>query len=537
MENPLKNDSEYASSLILLLVCAAAFAPFSNKAFHMDSPVTVYMARQLSQHPWNPALGHFGTLLSYWNHTDLPQKSAFYATPHPPLIPLYLAAFVKVSGEREAVLNWAMFPFFFLAVLFFFRLSGLWLTRWRWESTLLFLAGPVVFINAQNVMLDVPLAAFCMAAFFYLFRGRGAKDALYAGCFAALALLTKFTGVSVVVSGLLFFALSGKWRAFGWFLAPCAVILGLDVAHDISLWGTTQLWANGHAHYRFGDVRYRFERLASYAGGTVVLPVFPLLIYFFVKKLRFVTLCATGASALWAYLLFSRLHYSIPSAALYALCASAGFVFLYGTVDFLLKDNETARGRSLAAHVAIQIVGGGFLTLYAARYLLPAVFPCILFLASVIDSLGKRIPKKIVWAVLILSSATVSALLSISDYQFVRAERLVAQDIRAEFPKENVFYSGRLGYLYYADRAGFYNLMDDARSPAAGDIVLRNTAFYDDARYFTDTTKYSLVADLRYPLFPLRTMTGREGFYGDDRLPYALILPSKDREFLVYRKR
>lgn len=531
------SDHPYNPYVIIFLLCAASFAPFSGKAFHMDSPVTVYMARQMTHNIWNPVLGHYGVLLSFWNHTDLPATSAFYATPHPPLIPVYLTGFVALFGENEMVLNWTMFPFFFLSVLFFFRIASLWLPRWRLESTLLFLVSPVVFVNSQNVMLDVPLTAFCMAAFFYLFRGNGAKDAVYAGCFTALALLTKFTGASVLVSGILIYALSRQWRFCCCFLVPCVVLYGLDIAHDVSLWGTTQLSANGHAHYILGDIRYRFERLVSYVGGAIVLPVFPLIFLLGMKKFRVAALCATGAASLWAYLLYSKLHYSVPSAALYGLCASAGSALLYGTIVFLLKDKRKPWGQGLASHVVLQIVGGGFLTLYSARYLLPVVFACVLFLASVIDSLDKRVSKKLIWAVLILSSAAISALLSESDYQYVEAERRVARDIRTGFPDNTIFYSGRLGYLYYADRAGFLNLMVDGRRPLAGDIVLRNTASRDDACYFTDTTQYSLVTDFHYPLFPLRAMTGRAGFYGNDRLPYAWVWPPKDRVFLVYRKR
>jgi 4-amino-4-deoxy-L-arabinose transferase-like glycosyltransferase len=522
---------------LIFLLCAVSFAPFSNKAFQMDSPVTVYMARQMTHNIWNPPLGAYGRLLSFWNHTDLPQTSAFYATPHPPLVPLYLTAFVAIFGENERALNWAMFPFFFFSAVFFFLIASLYVPRWRFESTLLFIASPVVFVNAQDVMLDVPLMLFCMGAFYFLFRSRTPRDAVIAGLFSAFACLTKFTGGTVVVSGILFYVLSKRWKECCLFLFPFVILYGLWTAHNALLWGKIQLLSNGHAHYIAGDVRYRFERLLSYAGGTIVVPVVPLLFSICMKKYRLAAMLGIAASSLWAFLLVNRLHYSVSSAALYALCASAGVVLLYGIFVFTLADENKPRGISLFLHVLLQVLGGGFLTLYSSRYLLPIVFVFVLFLATLVEAMNKGLSKKIVWITLIASSAVVSVLLAISDYQFVNAERRAASDVRRLYPHEQVYYSGRLGYLYYADRAGFTSMLSGRATPQGGDILLKNPVSHDDACFFTDTTQLALLAKLRYPMIPFRAMTGRAGFYGDDRLPYAWVTSPEDRVFLLYRKK
>lgn len=521
---------------ILFLVCVAGYTLFSNKAFHMDSPVTVYMARQMSQNLLNPQIGDYGRFLSFWNHTDLPHTSAFYATPHPPLVPLYLTLFVALFGENEPALNWAMFPFFFFGVVFFFKIAALFLPRWRLESALLFAVCPVVFVNAQNVMIDVPLMTFCMGAFYFLFRSRSKKDAVVAGLFCGLACLTKFTGGTIVLSGILYFGLSKRWKECLWFLLPFVVLYGLWTAHNLIFWGKIQLLSNGHAQYIIGDVRYRFERLFSYAGGTIVLPVFPLVFALFSKKYRIPALVFAAAASLWSLLLWTRLHYSVFSASLYALCASAGALLLYGTCVFSLTDENRPRGYSLFSHVIMQLIGGGFLTLYSSRYLLPVVFACVLFLTRLVDSLDIRISKKHIWTLMIITCAAVSLLLSISDYQFVNAERRVAADVAKQYPHNTVYYCGRLGYLYYADRAGFLNLMSTATAPSRGDLMLKNPVSHDDDGFFTDTTQLTLISILRYSMSPMRAMTGRAGFYGDDRLPYAWVTNPKDRVFYVYRK-
>lgn len=520
-------------SLFFLFLCAVLFAPFSGKPFHVDSTVTVHVAQQLLIDPVNPPIGDYGKICAVWNRTELPETSAYHLTPHPPLIPLYLAPWIALFGENEIILNWAMFPFYIISVLFFFRLCTLLVPRWRFEATLLFLASPAVLVNAGNVMLDVPLMCFCLGSFYYLFRSKHFGDVLVSGLFAGLACLTKFTGGTVVIAGIFFLLQEKKWKMAVLYLAPAAILYGVWMLHNIALWGTIQLVANGHAHYLIGDMRYRMERLVSFLGGAMVFPLFILVPALFAPRYRISAIVALVLSLMWAVLLVWKLDYSLPAALFYALCASSGVLLVGG---IMMHARDSAPWKSLSLHALLQIMGGLFLTLYAVRYLLPFAFVALLVLTAGMSALPVAWPKRVLWYAMILCSAVISILLSIGDYQLAGAEKRIAEAMTQQYPGTRVYYAGRMGYLHYMDKAGFMSLLGHHRdSIMPGDLMIRNTAFNDDSRFFHDTSHLSLVREIRFPLPVLRTMTGRAGFYGNDRLPYALVSHPHDRVFEVYR--
>jgi hypothetical protein len=519
--------------LFFTLLCALVYAPFSAKPFHIDSPVTVYVARQLLVDPINPPLGDYGKLLAPWNHTGLPETSVFHITPHPPLVPLYLAPFIALFGENEPVLNWAMFPFYAAMVLLFFALCGLLAPRRRYEATLLFMLSPVVFVNAQNVMLDAPLAAFSMGTFFFAFRSRSAANTLCAGLFAGLACLTKFTGGAAVFGALVFYCAEKRWKNAALFLLPVTLLYGAWMVHNAIAWGAIQLFASDHAHYLLGDIRYRFERLVSYLGGTIVFPPLLLALILILRKYRTVTIAGFMLAGIWSLLLMTHLHYSPYSAIAYALSATAGIVLLFVMAGGIRE--RSSQGMSLSLYALLQVTGGLFLTLYCVRYLLPFAFIAVIAWTKILDA--GRLDKRWVWSVVIAVSALLSIVLSISDYQYVNAEKRIALDLKKEYGDRNVYFKGRLGYLYYMHKSGFHYFSSFETKVKSGDLLVWNCASHDDASLFADTADLVARREFRYPVYPLRTMTGRAGFYGNDRLPYAWVGDPAARIFRVYEKK
>ena len=520
---------------VLTLLCGLFFAPFSNKAFHIDSNVTVYVSRQMTKNLWDPPLGDYGKLLSVWNHSDLPQKSVFFATPHPPLVPLYLVPFIKLFGENEFALNWAMFPFYCASVLFFFGIAGMFVYRWRFPATLLFMTCPVVLINAQNVMLDVPLMAFILASFYFMFQSDNHANACIAGLCAACACLTKSTAGTLAISGLFYYIFSKNWRNCMFFLVPLVAGNGVWAIHNIIFLGKIELLANGCAHYVIGDFRYRFERLLSELGGTIVFALIPWVLFFLLKEYRRVAGILTAGACLWAVLLCYKLHYSIPAAVFYAISASAGALLIYGIFLATFKTRNVRAELALSLQLLLQIVGGMFLGSYESRYMLPFVFIVIIFFARLIERFPNVVFKRALWVICLLSSAVLSMILSVADYQYAHADRCVATDIQKQFPDQKTYFSGRLGYLYYMDKAGFLSLHLYRDSLKTGDLLVRNCFSNDDAAFFSQTNILFLLKDLHYPLIPLRTLGGRSGFYGCDRLPFAWSTVPPDREFKVYK--
>lgn len=548
----------------IIILSAAAFTlflPFSGKPFHIDSPVTIYIARQLRIDPLDPPSSDFGRLLSNWNHTELPEESAFHATPHPPIVSYWLAPFIGLFGEKEAVLNWAFFPFFLGAILYFYLLCGLFRIRSPLSSSLLFAVSPVLLVNAQNLMYDVPLSFFAIASFYHLFRDDSPKNAFLAGLFTGLACLTKFTAGTLLLAEGSYLIIRGRWKNLFVFTVPAAGLNLIWLAHNIHFLGGWQLTQNGHAAYIAGDLRYRLERMVAYIGGGFVLPVFPLVLWWMSGRNRKAG-CALGAGTFtWSALLMTVLDYSWTSAAVYWCCSFAGSILILQLGYFIsgkfygitsgpqhTSRNEPPPAKSvslrsippknlsLGIHTVLQISGGMFLTLYAARYSLVFIFVFIILFAKAVESWLPQDRQQLLWRTAIPLSLITSLLLSISDYRIVNAEKTVAEDIAGRYGNTTVYFKGRLGYLYYMHAAGAAYLSPMNRQPAKGDVVVKDCFYNDDTIVVKAMQqRLELVDSLSYPLFPLRTIGGRAGFYGNDRLPYAWVTRPSHRTFLLYR--
>jgi hypothetical protein len=181
------------------------------------------------------------------------------------------------------------------------------------------------------------------------------------------------------------------------------------------------------------------------------------------------------------------------------------------------------------------VTGGLFLTLYCARYLLPFAFIAVLAWIKIMEA---RSPvKRWVRSATIAFSALLSICLSIADYQYVGAEKRIAFDLKEEYGNRAVYFQGRLGYLYYMHKAGFRSLTSSGAEVASGDVLIRNCISHDDAALFSDTADLVALKEFRYPVLPLRTLSGRAGFYGNDRLPYAWVSDPATRIFRVYGKK
>jgi hypothetical protein len=230
-----------------------------------------------------------------------------------------------------------------------------------------------------------------------------------------------------------------------------------------------------------------------------------------------------AGSAIWAFLMWKMLHYSAPASIFYALCATSGAVLLFAVLVFPLRQDHRAEFDAMAVHFCLQLVGGLFLTLYAARYLLPALFPALLAFSLLIESAATGISKKAAWYTVLVTSAVLAAALSVSDYQLAAANKRIASELKTHVPGRTVHYAGRLGYLYYMDKEGFSGLNCGGAAVSPGDIIVRNAASGDDMRFVSGYLQQSAkLSRIEYPVFALRTMGRRAGFYGNDRLPYDL---------------
>lgn len=527
----------HGNVVILFLITFILYAPFSNKAFHMDSPVIVYGANQIIKDVIDPPLGEYGHLLSKWNKTGITKDSFYHATPHPPLVLLYLAPFVKIFGKSELVINWAMFPFYLFSVLFFYLfVRQFYKDESLWQSVL-FVVSPAVFVNSQNVMLDTPLMSMVLASFYFLFKSDKKKDTFVAGLFAGLACLIKFTAGTLFFSALVYFIFKRDFKRVLYFFAPFILLNGLWLIHNIIILGKSQLISNEHANYILGDIRYRFERMISYIGGGWIFPFIPVILFLTIKDKVKIALISGGMLLPFSLFLIYKKSFTLVQSSFYLISVLSTILLIY---SFLFFKNDKIKKEikyALIVHFALQLIGGPFLTLYAVRYTLPFAFIIIIAFQMLLEKQDK-FRHKTVYYIAIIISLTISISLAISDYQISGANRRVAKEVtRLGDKDQKLYFQGRLGYLYYMYNEGFTYFEKDKHQLKYGDLLLKNYYYSGDRELF-EVAKDDIekVAIFCYPLFNFVTKGGKSGFYGYDRLPYWYIPSEKSkREYTLFR--
>src|SRR5207302_4721806 len=179
-------------AFLAIVAVIAALVPFLNKAFHLDDPLFLWMAQQVSQHPADP----YGFSVNWY----VSAKPMFSVMQNPPLNAYYMVLAASFLGWSELAMHGAFLVPAVAAVLgtFFLaqRLSGSPLL-----AALLMLFTPVFLISATTVMCDVWLLALWVWSVYCWLRGLERQSywlLLLASLLAAAAALTKYFGVSLV---------------------------------------------------------------------------------------------------------------------------------------------------------------------------------------------------------------------------------------------------------------------------------------------------------------------------------------------------
>jgi 4-amino-4-deoxy-L-arabinose transferase-like glycosyltransferase len=195
MHNGLLNRSTprgRASEVWLLVAWVLVpLLPFVPGAVSIDGPVFVEVAQQILIDPADP----YGFDM-VWDPTS--PKAAIFNR-NPPLLSYYLAPYIAVFGESDAVLHAALLPFPLIAALAFLGISRRFCGDGIAPAALL-VATPAFLVLATTLMLDVPTLAMWLLSVFALLRANEtglARWAWTAGFCAAAAGLLKYVGFSI----------------------------------------------------------------------------------------------------------------------------------------------------------------------------------------------------------------------------------------------------------------------------------------------------------------------------------------------------
>ncbi|MBI3466027.1 MAG: glycosyltransferase family 39 protein [Planctomycetes bacterium] len=236
----------------------AATVPFLCKAFHIDDPLYLAVARQILAKPWDPFGGEM-----LWEHEP---ESLFDADFNPPLWSYCLAGVLAVTGEPTVTLQEVESPipgtpyfraqtsrkpevalhllesvFVAAAIVAMYRLAQRWV-RWPLTATALVALSPAM-LPGQNVMLEGPVMAFWLWGVWCHLRAIETDCARWtwaSGVLAALAVLTKYTSGLVLILLALYSIRRRHWRSL-WFLAPPLAALALWTVHNLIVYERVHL--------------------------------------------------------------------------------------------------------------------------------------------------------------------------------------------------------------------------------------------------------------------------------------------------------
>jgi 4-amino-4-deoxy-L-arabinose transferase-like glycosyltransferase len=213
------------SVALLIAATLACLLPFVDKAYHIDDPLFVWVARQVAAHP----LDFYGFTVNWYGYVQPFSE----VTKNPPLFCYWLALAGVVGGWREEALHIGSLFFSLGAVLGAYQLGRL-LTGRPTLAALLSLLTPVFLISATQVMCDVPMLCLWVWCVCFWIEGerRGDTRRLWlAALLAGLCGLTKYFGAALIpLLAVYSLARNGRpTRRLGPLLLPVLMLAGYQL--------------------------------------------------------------------------------------------------------------------------------------------------------------------------------------------------------------------------------------------------------------------------------------------------------------------
>jgi 4-amino-4-deoxy-L-arabinose transferase-like glycosyltransferase len=511
---------------VVLLFSALSAGLFLNKAWSIDEPCFLAMARRALADPLRPTDFDYN-----WHGWAEPMARV---NPNPPLVPLLVAPALAAAGGREWLTRLLLLPFDLLAAASLYLLAASFLDA-PLLPVLIVLAGPAWWLSMPMVAAEKWVAAFGLAGLALLVRAKKSDARFWlSGALLSLAVLAKLSGAFWVVPALAWARARGASprRLTGYaaaVLLPAALVVACGAQRLSGLWAHTA----GSPYSGLGAAQTARAFLAFVGGCALPACVWPLL----GRRTKF---SALAAGVVVAAALFSP-FFDAERVRLVDRLTGAAFA-----LGALLVLREAARPGAddggaalwrwwLGAAAALQLF---VYWSVVARYVLFLMPPLTFAAAGGLESrLGAR-ARRAVYAASLALSAAVSLALGWVDYSYAGAQKLVAAAVAAtpRKPGARLWYTGHWGLQEYMERAGATGL-DRSRGGwdqvASGDRVVAPSvnALTIAMPPGLNVGGRAVAVGCVVPLRLISGFDGQAGFYSSASgfLPYALSREPLDR--------
>jgi len=510
--------------------------PFMGKPLHIDDPLFVWSAQQISRHP-----GNFYGFDVNWTGYTVPMS---VENRNPPANSYFLAGVAALFGWREIFLHAAMMLAAFAAAAGTYQLARIWCERPLLAAGIA-LATPVFFVSATTLMCDVPMLAIWIWAVVFWERAMTSGNALeffMAAFLAGLSVLTKYSALTLLpLLPILGFLRKkpGLWLL--WLAVPTVMIVLYQ------LW-TASLYGNGLISSAAGFASKTHFELAggwtnktvigfAYAGGCL-LPVLFFIPWLPVKRELVVIsgLVVVGsASVLWLTGIGHEFGWSFRLQM--CLWVAAGMHLLLLTAYGLWRQRDTV-SLMLALWLASGFIFAAVLNwTVSARSFLPMVPAIAILVVRNLTRPEAQRKKQPAYYLPVAASMVFSVLIATADYATAGSEHAAAQYLSAHYPPSSmrVWFQGHWGLQYYLQKAGAQPV-DFSRSVLSpGDILILPSN--NSNIIIPEPQDANLVMTPEFTadswLSTVNDTTG-VGFYGEGLLPF-LFGPVAAEKYAVYQ--
>ncbi len=476
-QNNEKQISSNRTICLLLLICLLCLIPFVNKAFHIDDPTFIGMAKHIQSNP----LDYFG----YYMQFSPPVIT------NPPVVAYFIALAGCFFGYSEISLHVAFLIPACAAILGTYLLACDLCAK-PFIATLAALCTPVFIVSSTTVMCDVLMLSFWVFSIFYWRRGILEDRRIYlliSSVLIILCIMTKYMGICLVPLLLAYSMLEkrkpGEWILY--LLLPIAAIFLFDQITYIK-YGLRQLsYIESFSIYNHQtshkNTLANIVTGLSFLGGCILVHWLYYVIY--TKKMYVLLHLAAIIIILMILMRFDVLNY-YPIAGAdginWTFVAQLPFFVFAGVSFIFIVFSDFLRNRdSDSLLLFLWVIGTFAFTVFVnwsvnARSILPiAPVAGILVMRHLRQSCKLNLISILGFYAPLILSLLMAMIVASADYSLAKSARTAAHSIHdkiRDWPGK-VWLEGHWGFQHYIESAGGVKVLDyENPSLKKGDLVI-----------------------------------------------------------------
>jgi hypothetical protein len=451
------NRFRHSELAVLLLLWMFATALNLTKPYHIDDTAHLQIAQWITREPWRPMSGQ----INWYQDTE-----PIHVLNQPHLYFYLLAGWGALWGFGEVTMHLLQSFFTLACIILTYRIAKIIVPSGALLTTALLMLSPA-FVVGQNLMVDVPLLSLWLAFFYVLIAPQFKSETrrfVLTGFFAGCASLIKYSSLPLILLMLLYLIIKRHFRLI-WTLSIPAMMLILWSCWNYLDYGSVHMLGRR-------PIPFSWNELAQMSVSWLIClgAILPYSLIYFRRnsELRSKTFSTSAkwlvvvlTAMFFAALHLHKLDVSRMEKIFLLLFFTNGIAIVLTLLWCFLRDWFQTRSQQQQAILTLYLwiaVGGSFVVLYApfmaTRHVLLVIVPLSLLLARFVD------PASLAWrGAMLLLTASLSLVLSVSDWTWANFYREKAVAIRRELPATaNVYFTGHWGWQWYAKQNGMKEL-------------------------------------------------------------------------------